>query len=78
VLVGLTIVFLPLDYAGYVLDRRHLPFRARRAWLRANLSAVLGFGSAAFLVCMVPGLNLLLLPALVTGGTLLVLRAPPR
>lgn len=77
VLVGLTIIFLPLDYAGYALDRRELPFRARRAWLRANLATVSGFGGAAFLVCMVPGLNLLLLPALVSAGTLLALRHPP-
>jgi len=76
-LIALTVVFLPLDYSGFVLDRRRLPFRARRAWLRANLATVLGFGTAALLVCMVPGLNLVLLPALVTGGTLLVLRHPP-
>lgn len=76
-LVALTVVFLPLDYAGYALDRRQLPFRARRAWIRANLSTVLGFGGGAFLVCMVPGLNLLLLPALVAAGTLLALRCPP-
>jgi len=76
-LVGLTILFLPLDYAGHLLDRRRLPFRTRRAWLRANLSPVTGFGVAAFLVCMVPGLNLVLLPALITAGTLLALRNPP-
>lgn len=36
-----------------------------------------GFGGLAFLVCLVPGLNLLMLPVLVTAGTLLVLRAGP-
>lgn len=73
-LVGMTILFLPLDYAGHLLDRRQLPFRARRTWLRANLRPVLGFGGGAFLVCIVPGLNLVLLPGLVAGGTLLALR----
>ena len=31
----------------------------------------------AVAACLVPGLNLLILPSLVTAGTLLVLRAPP-
>ena len=36
-----------------------------------------GFGGAAFLTLLVPGLNFLMLPALVVGGTLLVLRQEP-
>ena len=36
-----------------------------------------GHASAAFLACFVPGVNLLMIPALVVGGTLLVLRHPP-
>jgi uncharacterized protein involved in cysteine biosynthesis len=36
-----------------------------------------GFGGVAFLACLVPGLNLLIMPALVTAGTLLVLRTEP-
>ncbi len=78
VLVALTVLFLPLDYAGHLLDRHGLSFRARRAWLRANLAAVTGFGVAAFGICLVPGLNFLLLPVLVTAGTLLAARHPPR
>jgi uncharacterized protein involved in cysteine biosynthesis len=38
---------------------------------------MVGFGGVAFGACLVPGLNLLILPALVTGGTLLVLRLQP-
>jgi CysZ protein len=76
-LAVLTILFLPLDYAGHLLDRHGLPFRARRAWLRANLATTAGFGVAAFLTCLVPGLNFLLLPALVAAGTLLAVRHPP-
>ncbi len=78
VLVVLTVLFLPLDYAGHLLDRHGLSFRARRAWLRANLAAVSGFGVAAFGICLVPGLNFLLLPVLVAAGTLLAVRHPPR
>jgi CysZ protein len=72
-----TVLFLPLDYAAYALDRRRVSFRARRRWLRAQLPRMLGFGAAAFLACFVPVVNLLMIPALVVAGTLLVLRHPP-
>jgi CysZ protein len=75
-LLCLTALFLPLDYAGYALDRRAISFRARRGWLRAHLPVMAGFGVAAFVTCLVPGLNLLMLPALVVAGTLLALRYP--
>jgi CysZ protein len=77
-LIVVTILLLPLDYAGFALDRRGIPFRARRRWLRENISTMTGFGGVAFLACLVPGLNLLVMPGFVTAGTLLVLRKPPR
>ena len=76
-LIAATVLLLPLDYAGFALDRRGIPFRARRQWLRENLPTMTGFGGVAFLACLVPGLNLLILPALVTAGTLLVMRTTP-
>lgn len=76
-LIALTVAFLPLDYAGFALDRRGVGFGERRRWLRHHLSTMLGFGGVAFLACLVPGLNLVILPILVTAGTLLVLRRPP-
>lgn len=76
-LVLFAVAFLPLDYAGFALDRRRLPFAARRRWLRAHAAETLGFGAAAFAVCAVPGLNLLAMPVLVVAGTLLTLRHPP-
>lgn len=76
-LVVITILFLPLDYAGFALDRRSLSFGSRRRWLWAELPTMLGFGGVAFAACLVPGLNLLILPSLVTAGTLLVVRAQP-
>ncbi len=72
-LVATTILFLPLDYAGYALDRRSVPFATRRRWLRARLGTMVGFGGVAFVSCLVPGLNLIVTPSLVTAGTLLVL-----
>ncbi len=76
-LIATTILFLPLDYAGFALDRRGVSFRARRDWLLDNRSLMLGFGGVAFVACLVPGLNLLIMPAQVTAGTLLVARRTP-
>lgn len=76
-LIGFTILFLPLEYAGFSLDRRRIPFGARRRWLFSHPSTMLGFGGAAFLTLLVPGLNFFMLPALVVAGTLLVLRQEP-
>lgn len=75
-LLVFTALFLPLDYAGYHLDRRQIPFLMRRRWLRDQLPVMLGFGSTAMLTALIPGLNLLLLPSLVIAGTLLALRHP--
>jgi len=72
-----TIWFLPLDYASYALDRRRVRFREKRRWLRDRAPLLLGYGAGAFAVFLVPGLNFLALPVLVTGGTLLALRHPP-
>lgn len=76
-IVGFAIFFLPLDYASYTLDRRRLTFREKQHWLGSNKPAMAGFGVAAFLTCAVPGLNLVALPLLVVGGTLLALRHQP-
>ncbi len=76
----LTALFLPLDFAGYTLDRRRIPFAERRAWIQGDLALMGGFGTAAFVACFVPGLNLLMIPVLVVAGTLLAVRygPPPR
>ena len=76
-LITTTVLFLPLDYAGFALDRLQIPFRSRCRWLWANLPMMTGFGGVAFFSCLVPVLNLLIMPALVTAGTLLVLRVAP-
>ena len=68
-----TMLFLPLDYTGYLLDRREIPFRTRRGWVWRHRRAMLGFGAAALGTFLVPGLNFLCLPWLVTAGTLLAL-----
>jgi CysZ protein len=55
------------------LSRRGLTFQAKRAWHRAWRAESTGFGLAGMVGLLVPFANLLLGPALVAGGTLLVL-----
>ena len=76
-LAALAIVFLPLEYAGFALDRRRVSFAARRAWLASQRPKALGFGAAGLAIGLVPGLNFLLLPVLIVAGTVLVLESPP-
>lgn len=76
-LVAFAVAFLPIEYAGFALDRRGVSFGQRRAWLAEQRVATLAFGVCAFAMTWVPGLNFLLLPLLVTAGTLLVLDRPP-
>jgi uncharacterized protein involved in cysteine biosynthesis len=76
-ILGFAILFLPLDYASYTLDRRRYSFRQKRIWLMANKPVVVGFGCGAFLICWVPGLNFLAMPLLVVAGSLLAIRHAP-
>ena len=75
-MTAFTVLFLPLDYASYALDRRRLDFSARRRWVLAHRAPMAGFGVAAFAGFAIPGLNFLAMPVLVMSGTLLVLRTP--
>ncbi|HXX47191.1 MAG TPA: EI24 domain-containing protein [Myxococcota bacterium] len=70
-------LFLPLDYTGFALDRREVPFAARRRWILAHKVEMLAFGSFALALYALPGLSFLCLPWLVTAGTLLALELGP-
>lgn len=70
------VLFLPLDYASYTLDRRHVSFAEKRRWVAQHREAMLGFGAAALLTFWIPGLNFFAMPVLVVAGTLLALRLP--
>ena len=56
-----------------VLSRRGMTFRDKRRWHREWLLESEGFGLAGMIGLLAPFANLVLGPALVTGGTLLVL-----
>lgn len=76
-ILAITILFLPLDYASYTLDRRRVVFAQRRRWILDHTPVMVGFGGAAFLACCVPGINFAAMPILVVAGTLLALRLDP-
>ena len=59
------------------LTRRGLGFKDRWRWHREWLPESQGFGLAGMVGLLVPFANLLLAPALVAGGTLLVLALEP-
>ncbi len=65
--------FLALNFTDPVLERRKLPLPHKMRWARAAMAPWLGFGAALLLVMLVPLLQLVLAPALVTAGTLLYL-----
>jgi CysZ protein len=67
---GRAVAFQMTDPA---LTRRSLSFREKRRWHRTWLPESQGFGVAGMVGLLVPFANFLLAPALVTGGTLMVL-----
>ena len=68
---------MALQMTDPALTRRGLPFRARWGWHQEWLAESQGFGLAGMIGLLVPFANLLLGPALVAGGTLLVLSLDP-
>ncbi len=61
------------EYLSYPMDRRRFTFRDKRRFLRSRWRSTLGFGLGCAAVASVPLVNLLLIPAAVTGATLLFL-----
>lgn len=66
---------IAMELTGVAFQRRGLYLRQRRQVLRRNRFLTLGFGTTAFLLFLVPGVNILLMPAAVAGATLLTRRA---
>lgn len=71
-LTGLTVAY---DFLDYPLSLRGTGVRSRLGFIRDHFTAVLGFGAAATLLLLVPGLGLMLLPAGVAGAARLVVLA---
>ncbi|HVJ93449.1 MAG TPA: EI24 domain-containing protein [Labilithrix sp.] len=63
------------DFLDYPLGLRGIGVRARLGFIRRNFFAVLGFGAAAAMLLLLPGVGLLLLPFGVAGATRMVMKA---
>lgn len=62
---------IAVELTGIPFNRRGLRLRDRRRILRANRPLALGFGVPVFLVLLMPVVAIVVVPAAVTGGTLL-------
>jgi CysZ protein len=70
-------MLLAWDMLDYPLGLRGIGIGARIGWCTRHFGAVLGFGLAAMVVFVVPGLGLLALPCGVAGAARLVARTAP-
>jgi len=68
---GLAAFFLAVEYADVALARYGLPWREKLALLNANRTMAAGFGLSTSLLLWIPGLNLVVMPIAVVGGTAL-------
>jgi uncharacterized protein involved in cysteine biosynthesis len=69
---GLAVAY---DFLDYPLGLRGVGVRSRAGFIKTHFSAVVGFGVAAALLLLIPGLGLLLLPFGVAGATRMVVAA---
>jgi CysZ protein len=67
-----TVLFLGFEFLDYPLDARALGVPARVRYLLAHPGPTLGYGTACFLIALVPLLGYLALPLTVAGAALLV------
>ncbi|MBX3264554.1 MAG: EI24 domain-containing protein [Labilithrix sp.] len=72
VVTGLAVAY---DFLDYPLGLRGVGVRSRLGFIRDHVGAVFGFGVAAALLLLVPGVGLVLLPFGVAGAARLVVAA---
>ncbi len=60
---------IAVQYIDYPADNNKLGWNEMLAWLREKRWQSLGFGGATYLALLVPGLNILMMPAAVAGAT---------
>ena len=65
---------MAVQYIDYPADNNKLGWNEMLAWLRAKRWQSLGFGGITYLALLVPGLNLLMMPAAVAGATVFWVR----
>jgi len=67
--------FLALELTGYAFDARGLSLRDRRQVLARRRARTLGFGMTVAVLFLVPVLSVLVMPAAVSGATVLARRS---
>ncbi|MNM84862.1 putative sulfate transport protein CysZ [compost metagenome] len=65
---------MAVQYIDYPADNHKLGWNEMLAWLRAKRWQSLGFGGSTYLALLVPGLNLLVMPAAVAGAVVFWVR----
>jgi len=65
---------MAVQYIDYPADNHKMSWQAMLAWLREKRWQSLGFGAATYAALLVPGLNILLMPAAVAGATVFWVR----
>jgi CysZ protein len=65
---------MAVQYIDYPADNHKLGWYEMLAWLRAKRWQSMGFGAATYAALLVPGLNILLMPAAVAGATVFWVR----
>ncbi|MBT8768106.1 sulfate transporter CysZ [Metapseudomonas boanensis] len=65
---------MAVQYIDYPADNHKLGWNEMLAWLREKRWQSLGFGGATYAALLVPGLNILMMPAAVAGATLFWVR----
>lgn len=65
---------MAVQYIDYPADNHQMSWQDMLAWLREKRWQSLGFGAATYAALLVPGLNILLMPAAVAGATVFWVR----
>ena len=65
---------MAIQYIDYPADNNKMSWQDMLAWLRSKRWQSLGFGGITYLALMIPGVNVLMMPAAVAGATLFWVR----
>jgi len=67
-----TILFLAVEYCGYVFTRRRMPYGMQRHIIFSNFFLFMGFGCGVFCILAIPFVQFLCIPLGVVGATCLL------
>ncbi|NIF28636.1 sulfate transporter CysZ [Pantoea sp. Tr-811] len=65
---------MAIQYIDYPADNNKMSWQDMLAWLRQKRWQSMGFGGITYLALLIPGVNVLMMPAAVAGATLFYVR----